>query len=59
MFAEHLKYLATVHLNEPRSPDPYSQYAKSLDRLIEACQQAGVDHQEVMRQVLNEMQAKP
>jgi len=56
MFDEYLRYLAVIHLNEPRSPDPDSQYSKSLDRLVEACEKAGVNYQQVMDEVLNEMQ---
>ena len=57
-FDQHLKSLAEVYLNEPMSPDPQSLYAKALDRLVEASRLAGVDHHQVMSEVLNEMKER-
>jgi hypothetical protein len=54
-FDPDLKYLAGVYLNEPMSPDPQSSYFKALDRLVKACKLAGVDHHQVVSEVLNEM----
>ena len=50
---KHIEYLATVYLKEPRSPELNSKYMKSLKNLIEACQEAGINHHDVIEEILN------
>lgn len=52
--SDSIRALAEAYLDSMRSPDPDSEYQKSLRVLVDACAKENRDHHAVCRQILDE-----